>query len=805
MDELLHPERVRQPKCQPNDEQLLAEYRESLQSLRCVNCSAAFKLTDTELIQRTKKMLGKSCFLHPCLQCRKCKGWSCVGGDTYHAGANIPVLRHVASGKGIKFNWCCDRGRLFLIFSILCGFSAIPKPPPVKRDLRPRPQSSGAVAHSGLSEEERSPALAKGTGYGSSVYDQLANRPNQVRQGGTDDVAPELMEQYFLALSSLLPSPTKVAASSATAFDCRSQPLISQMIRRSAMLDHASELLRYAAIEEINTWCGPTTAVLDFMETMGSHFDFIPILLRERTIFPPEDQLIQVVLGKNETQGTATRTVYESAQSLAAIVEELGVPCRKFLEGIRRYAKLIEQQPKQERESVALATQVAVAQRISDLADSVASHRLQMKSMMDDQLTCPASDSLRRGWALHTSEHVVNAKATHSQAQVATAPQESAMTFRKWHRENCVKDLPDHVILEGHAFKEKAGKLVKSNHSVGRMRKLVGQISSLSTDLPEGIYVRHGESRLDVLRILISGPADTPYENGLFEFDMFCDQEFPEEPPRMRFRTTGGGQAHFNPNLYNNGKICLSLLGTWTGQPWEPGRSTILQILVSIQSMIFNSQPYYNEPGYEQYQNDDRSKKYNRNVEQLTVRYALLPWLTQRLANQRRSSKADTSTASGPSSTPQVQGPVPANLDHANVPPLQPLAPSIYPYQDTNEAAPLSGVGLLLPPPPAMIEQQSETPEEPHSALSVMTGLAMLPCCARFTQGAPAPPKHDDPVWGDVIRKHFETKSSWIMERVRQWEKMADEYKRYPEARCADAGRLQIELAKQLKEHGFRT
>jgi len=34
------------------------------------------------------------------------------------------------------------------------------------------------------------------------------------------------------------------------------------------------------------------------------------------------------------------------------------------------------------------------------------------------------------------------------------------------------------------------------------------------------------------------------------------------------------------------GKVCLSLLGTWAGPGWNPAKSTLLQVLVSIQSLI---------------------------------------------------------------------------------------------------------------------------------------------------------------------------------------------------------------------------
>ncbi len=56
------------------------------------------------------------------------------------------------------------------------------------------------------------------------------------------------------------------------------------------------------------------------------------------------------------------------------------------------------------------------------------------------------------------------------------------------------------------------------------------------------------------MKVLIIGPKGTPYEHGLFEFDLFCPSNFPNAPPNMLFRTTGGGRVRFNPNLYNCGK-----------------------------------------------------------------------------------------------------------------------------------------------------------------------------------------------------------------------------------------------------------
>lgn len=61
--------------------------------------------------------------------------------------------------------------------------------------------------------------------------------------------------------------------------------------------------------------------------------------------------------------------------------------------------------------------------------------------------------------------------------------------------------------------------------------------------------------------------------------------------PKVNLTTTGGGSVRFNPNLYANGKVCLSLLGTWRGngraEEWNEKTSTLLQVFVSIQSLIF--------------------------------------------------------------------------------------------------------------------------------------------------------------------------------------------------------------------------
>ncbi len=85
------------------------------------------------------------------------------------------------------------------------------------------------------------------------------------------------------------------------------------------------------------------------------------------------------------------------------------------------------------------------------------------------------------------------------------------------------------------------------------MKKLITDINTMRMSLPEGIFIRHGSSRMDMMKALIVGPAGTPYEGGLFEFDLLCPANFPLSPPLMRLRTTGKRSVGFNPNLYPDG------------------------------------------------------------------------------------------------------------------------------------------------------------------------------------------------------------------------------------------------------------
>ncbi|KAF8031164.1 hypothetical protein BT93_D0385 [Corymbia citriodora subsp. variegata] len=185
-----------------------------------------------------------------------------------------------------------------------------------------------------------------------------------------------------------------------------------------------------------------------------------------------------------------------------------------------------------------------------------------------------------------------------------------------------VTGCSDHHFLNG-ADKGVASSQVKK----GWLKKVQQEWSILEKNLPETIYVRVYEERIDLLRAAIVGPPGTPYHDGLFFFDIFLPPEFPNEPPMVHYHSGG---LRVNPNLYESGKVCLSLLNTWTGsgsEVWNPGSSTVLQVLVSLQALVLNDKPYFNEAGYDKQlgktEGERNSVSYNENAFLMTCKSML--------------------------------------------------------------------------------------------------------------------------------------------------------------------------------------
>jgi len=159
-------------------------------------------------------------------------------------------------------------------------------------------------------------------------------------------------------------------------------------------------------------------------------------------------------------------------------------------------------------------------------------------------------------------------------------------------------------------------------HAKNFNKAILRESNLLRSSLPAGIYVRGFEDRIDLYSVMMKGPKGTPYEDALFFFDVQLSSDYPRTAPKVNFIHYAGQARHrLNPNLYIEGKVCLSILGTWHGngcENWDPNNSNLFQVLVSIQGLVLVSEPYYNEPGWERNRGTAHgtaeSRKYNHSV-----------------------------------------------------------------------------------------------------------------------------------------------------------------------------------------------
>lgn len=135
------------------------------------------------------------------------------------------------------------------------------------------------------------------------------------------------------------------------------------------------------------------------------------------------------------------------------------------------------------------------------------------------------------------------------------------------------------------------------------------------------IYYDIDDENIEILKVLIIGTDNTPYKNGFFFFTIRFSDNYPLTPPKVWFYTTNS-KVRMNPNLYNNGKVCLSIINTWGNTDNWTEAMSVRSVLLSIQSMVLCDNPLKNEPGL--YINKFKNNNYNKVVEYCVCDIAIL-------------------------------------------------------------------------------------------------------------------------------------------------------------------------------------
>ena len=98
----------------------------------------------------------------------------------------------------------------------------------------------------------------------------------------------------------------------------------------------------------------------------------------------------------------------------------------------------------------------------------------------------------------------------------------------------------------------------------------------------QGIYYIHDIDSIKKGYALIIGAEETIYSHGMYFFEFNYPNDYPFSPPKVTY-LTNGDRVRFNPNLYRTGKVCVSILNTWSGPQWSSCQ-TISSILLTEDS-----------------------------------------------------------------------------------------------------------------------------------------------------------------------------------------------------------------------------
>lgn len=232
------------------------------------------------------------------------------------------------------------------------------------------------------------------------------------------------------------------------------------------------------------------------------------------------------------------------------------------------------------------------------------------------------------------------------------------------HFSHCPKHLVEELrslrIAPMENLKEKSSYFAAKKNDMPAPKALKRVFREIRKDLPRGLdidaygsmFVRFDEDAPTYMKALLSGGPSSPYADGLFLFDIYCDAKYPAEHCLVKHITKGANTLKlkhspggFSPNLHaSTGKVCLSLLGTWNGIGWSPNKSNIYQVLSTLLRDIFGVEnPYYNEPNYGFWEGTAPTKNHSDAVEycnaylrEATLRLAILAPLREPIPGYER-------------------------------------------------------------------------------------------------------------------------------------------------------------------------
>tara|TARA_R100001163_G_C5068378_1_gene208530 strand:+ start:1197 stop:1796 length:600 start_codon:yes stop_codon:yes gene_type:complete len=117
--------------------------------------------------------------------------------------------------------------------------------------------------------------------------------------------------------------------------------------------------------------------------------------------------------------------------------------------------------------------------------------------------------------------------------------------------------------------------------SAKAQKRIQMEIKKLRAKPVPGVTAVPDENNIRSFDVTVEGPMASPYEGGIFRLELYCDENFPSKPPKVRFLT-----KIYHPNIDNLGRICLDILK----DQWSP-ILTLQTLLTTIRALLDTPNP----------------------------------------------------------------------------------------------------------------------------------------------------------------------------------------------------------------------
>ena len=386
---------------------------------------------------------------------KECRALTCLG-----CGEKPRMGKFIGEIDGFHLDWCCESGRLFAVWSLLCVFDSL--------ELAEQDRSQRQVQQSSnLRTKEFSSNSDKGTGYGKRYeYDFLKGpqKPLRLKQGDDND---DSTKQILALIIELLPRRSDKSKAA--------PPVLGSMIELSLVQDRIAALLRNDSLRDTTARAGLYFTVFEFFERLGKHPNTSYLISEERFVKKHSSGLFVISTSKGKGKARASHQLIigqgedRTTASLLACMSKIGIQSESLLKASR---------------AVKNEFRTAASQDLLEVADRIAKLQLSMKLLSNQKDGSGPKKDRELTWTEYNQKYCVTRE------------------------ENMLRHGVYYLASEANSL---------SQSPPNRIKRLVTEASEMETSLPPNIFVKIDEVRPDVMKCLIIGPEGTPYEAGLFE------------------------------------------------------------------------------------------------------------------------------------------------------------------------------------------------------------------------------------------------------------------------------------------------